>query len=593
MLEPQTRATLTEQLVPPAGFELSRAVGTTFTLDLATALSVPLSFASRHIAGTDDPIGVLDAVRRVADKIDVFAQAGEISMGTRSDLVAFLEPMIHPVQTRRGLFHPKVWFLEYAAEDRRAYRFLCASRNLTDDRSWDTIVRLDGTVPDAGTELSDNTPLVDLLNFLPNLAVNPLPSEREAEIRALADRFRAVHWELPNAARAVQFHALGIPGSESPNFDGQRALIISPFATEDGLRMLRVSVRTTTHLLSRAKTLDALPPEALDKKLTTYVLDDAAVDDDLDPADISRSHLTGLHAKAVIVDRFDGSHVFLGSANATDAAWRSNVEVMVEFTGPSPKFGVETTLEALGDFKEQYDTDGGAVETEKEKAERHLEAMVRKLAGARLTARVIPGDPHGLRVWGDASISTAVASLAESGVTLRWNLLTRADLGVSTLAVDEESAVTIGRIPLTDITPFITLVAEDSQGNKHSTIVLAGLLDDIPTRKDAIVARQLTDRAAFLRLLTLMLELSGGLLGDGTGAGEFTFNTASTGIDGSGLFEALVRALGAGHHGLADVRRIVDFVRDHDDDHELLPDGFDELWSNVWSAHHSLKGTRR
>lgn len=588
MLEPQTRATLTDQLAPPTGFEVSRAVGTTFTLDLATALSIPLAFASRHVSTGDDSIGVLDAVRRVADKIDIFAQAGEISMGTSSDLVALLEPTIHPVQVTRGLFHPKVWFLEYTAGERRAYRFLCSSRNLTDDRSWDTIVRLDGTLTEEGVVDEKNGPLSYLLSFLPGLAVIPLPAERQAEILAFAERLRTVKWELPPAARAVQFHTVGIPGSVFPDFRGKRALIISPFATDEGLRMLRADVRTRTHLVSRAKTLDALTPEALDKKLTTYVLDDAAIGDDPDGASNQLEHLTGLHAKVVLVDRRDGSHVFLGSANATDAAWRTNVEVMVEFTGPESRFGVNATLEALGDLKEEYITDGGVAESEDEKAERRLEARVRKLAGARLTARVLPGSPHSLRVWGDADIEAPLAALASAGVTLRWHLLTRADLGAATLSTSEATAATIDDIPLTDITPFVVLVAEDSEGHTRRTIVLASLLDDVPSRKDAVIARQLTDRAAFLRLLTLMLELSGDLLGNGGGAGEFAFNAASADIDGSGLFEALVRALGAGHHGLADVRRIIDFVQEHDDDRDLLPEGFDELWSKVWQAHRSL-----
>jgi hypothetical protein len=588
LLEPQTRATLTEQLAPPSGFELSRAVGTTFTLDLATALGVPLSFASRHVSSGDDTIGVLDAVRRVADRIDVFAQAGEISMGNPSDLVAFLEPMIHPVQVRRGLFHPKVWFLEYAAGDRRAYRFLCASRNLTDDRSWDTIIRLDGSAEDATTR-DQNDPLVELLTALPALTINPLPQEREAEILAFAERLRAVKWELPSAARAVQFHTVGLPGSTLPNFQGIRALIISPFVTDEGLRMLRADVRTTTHLLSRATTLDALPPTAMDEQLTTYVLDDAATGDDPDEDGPQLDHLSGLHAKAVIIDRRDGAHVFLGSANATDAAWRSNIEVMVEFTGTESKFGVNATLEALGELKEEYPTQGGVDESDDEKDQRRLEAMVRKLAGARLTARVVPGAPHGLRVWGGPEAEASIASLVGSGITLHWHLLTRADLGASVLSPDEASAVTLTDVPLTDITPFIALVARDAKGNTRRTIVLAHLLDDIPTRKDAIVARQLTDRAAFIRLLTLMLELSGDLLGDGSGWSEFTFGaTAADRFDGAGLFEALVRALGAGHNGLADVRRIVDYVQEHGDEHDLLPEGFDELWTNVWEAHHSL-----
>ena len=78
MLEPQTRAALTDMLHPPTGFTLSHAVATTFTLDLDTALTIPLSFAAHRATANDDPIGILDAVRRAADKVDIFAQAGQI-----------------------------------------------------------------------------------------------------------------------------------------------------------------------------------------------------------------------------------------------------------------------------------------------------------------------------------------------------------------------------------------------------------------------------------------------------------------------------------------------------------------------------------
>src|SRR5690349_1374566 len=102
MFEPDGRAVLTEQLRPPSGFQLAHAVATTFTLDLTTALSVPLAFAAHRVRDSQDPIAILDAVRRAADKVDVFAQAGQVfEPRMTSDLFALLEPMIHPVRSPR------------------------------------------------------------------------------------------------------------------------------------------------------------------------------------------------------------------------------------------------------------------------------------------------------------------------------------------------------------------------------------------------------------------------------------------------------------------------------------------------------------
>ncbi|MGA1828248.1 phospholipase D family protein [Microbacterium sp.] len=598
MLEPQSRAALTEQLKPPTGFELSHAVGTTFTLDLATALAVPLSFASHRLSAQDDTLGVLDAIRRAADRVDVFAQAGELSMGTRSDLVAFLEPMIHPVTVRRGLFHPKVWFLEFRAGEQTAYRFLCASRNLTADRSWDVVVRLDGVPAGQGEKreaAAVNHPLVDLLRRLPSLAVQPVEEGRRRRVEELAERWRGIVWERPDPMRSIAFHVFGIPGAGVPNLRGKRALIVSPFLSDDGLRMLRDRVSTDTHLISRAESLDRLTSTTLDAKLSTYVLDDAstyAPDGDdgagsqgvVPPGD----RLSGLHAKAVVIDRLDGAHVFIGSANATYAAWHSNVEVMVELIGPIPKVGVQATLDAFGELKQEYPTEGGREADANEEAERRLEAFVRGLASARLSVRVMVGDPHSLRVWADDAFVSAIGRRED--VSVRWHLLTRPDLGSTVIGGSEPEGVGLAGVPLADITPFIVLVARDDLGNERRTIVLARLIDDVATRHDAIIARQLTDRAAFVRLLTLLLELSGTwtLAPSGAGGAGF-FGAADMSGVGTGLFEALVRAVGEGHHGLADARRIIDYLRANDEQ-AVLPEGFDQLWSAVWSAHLELTG---
>ncbi|HTL41731.1 MAG TPA: hypothetical protein VL294_09680 [Pseudolysinimonas sp.] len=594
MLEPQSRAALTEQLKPPPGFELSHAVGTTFTLDLATALAVPLSFASQRLS-TDDTLGVLDAIRRAADRVDVFAQAGEISMGVHSDLVAFLEPMIHPVSQRRGLFHPKVWFLEYRAGDLTSYRFLCASRNLTSDHSWDVVVRLDGVPAAAGSKRDAetiNAPLVRLLREVPSWGVHPLSSERGSRILALADRWRTVAWELPSAVRGLGLHVFGTSVAAAPDLHGKRGLIISPFVSDDGIQQLRSAIRTETHLLSRAESLDRLRPGSLDSRLTTYVLDDAAtynIDEDEPTGAVpSADRLSGLHAKGFVVDRQDGAHVFLGSANATAAGWGNNVEVMVELVGPIPAVGVQATLDALRGFTENYPTAGGVEADPREEAERQLEAFVRRLAATRFTVRVMAGDPHDLRVWGDEHVATVLDGHDE--VRVNWHLLTRPDLGSSTVGSSEPDGVVLSGIPLADITPFIVLTARDAAGNERRTIVVARLLDDVESRQDAVIARQLTDRRSFIRLLTLLLELSGVWAANPASLGGTGFlgSDGGTGL-GTGLFEALVRAVGDGHSGLADARRIIEYLREHDQQ-DVLPDGFDELWNQVWAAHLELSG---
>lgn len=615
MLEPDGRAALTEQLRPPRGFQLIHAVATTFTLDLTTALSVPLAFAAHRVRESRDPIAILDAVRRAADKIDLFAQAGQIfEPRVPSDLFALLEPMIHPAAAPRPnmLFHPKVWVLEYADGEARSYRMLCASRNLTNDRSWDLIVRLDGVASDKPVEQS--APLAAFVRALPAMSVQTLSSHRVARISDLANSVAMVEWERPGDVRSVRFHPYGIPGITSEPlhqlFDGIRHGIISPFLSDEGIRRIIPPRSESVVILARREQLERLGGSTLER-IDALILDDAANDDDVelggdvpDPDAVNTTTtpqsepLGGLHAKAYVLDRRTGSHLFVGSANATEAAFGGNVEMLVEFEGPQPKLGViailgeESRLRAL---TIPFEPEGNAEIPPDEVADHALEQVLCTLAARRYFARVGAGEdaPDVLdgdtgaealetvyRIWLSAE---GWVSVPEE-ITARATLLTRpANAG----AVPGEPVV-FERLALTDITPFIVIRVTDGRDVTRSTVVAAALEGDIPGRQDAVIARQLADRTAFMKLLALLLALEGG-------DGVFQFDpsgalAAGWAEDGSGLFETLVRAIGVEHGGLADVRRIIEHVKAADsrraaDAPSVLPDGFDDLWDSVWAAY--------
>ena len=241
MLAPEIRVVLLEQLRPPVGYTMDAAVATTFTLDLSAALIPPLAFAAFSMSSTPDPVAALEAVRSCADRLDIFAQGGELIVPRQpSDLMAFLEPMVHEVRLpRRGrLFHPKVWLLRYRSpDDAPRYRMLCLTRNLTNDHSWDLALRLDGT--DTGKRRPANRPLVRFVQALPDFARTPLPPDRRDRVAQLAADVYRVRWELPDDAWDLRFHALGIRGVKPDiRFDGYCHLVIAPFLTDGGLKIV-------------------------------------------------------------------------------------------------------------------------------------------------------------------------------------------------------------------------------------------------------------------------------------------------------------------------------------------------------------------
>src|SRR5688572_22729498 len=118
MLEPQSRTLLLDALRPPPDYRLDFAAGTTFTLDLVAMLVAPLAFALLDRSGPDgklvaDPLALLEALRRNADRFALFCQAGRIAVPKPDRLVlSYLERNVIQVQAPyEGVFHPKVWVM--------------------------------------------------------------------------------------------------------------------------------------------------------------------------------------------------------------------------------------------------------------------------------------------------------------------------------------------------------------------------------------------------------------------------------------------------------------------------------------------------
>lgn len=248
MLEPDTRYLLIDSLRPAPGYELDMAIGTSFTLNLHTLMTVPVAFAMFDQQGedgslTEDPIATLQALRESAGRITLFSQAGQtVVPGEYRSIFVYLEDSIYPVvpPDPNAIFHPKVWYLRYRSklDHQPRYRLLCLSRNLTFDRSWDTILRLDGTATDErrAPELERFT------NSLLSMAetTRPVHEERASEIRRLGEEFSRVHWELPAGFDDIQFWPLGDDGTHRSPFPNsyERILIVSPFLTQQAIDQL-------------------------------------------------------------------------------------------------------------------------------------------------------------------------------------------------------------------------------------------------------------------------------------------------------------------------------------------------------------------
>src|SRR5688500_7680465 len=118
MLDPETRSYTLEILRPPQSYELDRAIATTFSLDLLALLTAPLAFTffdweDEEGRTTSDPLAILESLRRYADRISIFCQAGRIAVPKTHQLFTYLENSVFEVKTLLpgSVFHPKLWVL--------------------------------------------------------------------------------------------------------------------------------------------------------------------------------------------------------------------------------------------------------------------------------------------------------------------------------------------------------------------------------------------------------------------------------------------------------------------------------------------------
>lgn len=282
MLEPTNRNMLVDALRPPDGCRLDVAVGTTFTLDLNALLLATVSFAVFDRLDTEtgqpDAIALLESVRRHADNITVFAQAGALS-GPKAHppILAYLEGSVVPVRAPKPghLFHPKIWALRFLDDnDEPSFRLIILSRNLTFDSSWDTVVQLDG-VPSADAPLFGGV-VGDFIDGLPAQAVNAVSEARADQISQLATDLGGVRWQRPPGVKWLRFHPLG-PGFKSPKLRGDRVLALSPFLSEQTVRDLGKTSGSNI-LVSRAGALDRVGADALSGFAETFAhADNSAV----------------------------------------------------------------------------------------------------------------------------------------------------------------------------------------------------------------------------------------------------------------------------------------------------------------------------
>lgn len=607
MLRPDERQHLLELLRPPADCKLDVAIGTTFSLDLISALMLPLSFAFFDWEQPDgelvgDPLALLEALRRYGDRFTVFCQSGQIRLPQKKydPLVTFLEPCIYDVECpdRTGVFHPKVWALRFLAEDGAVrYRVLCLSRNLTFDRCWDTAVALDGELTDRTNAIAANHPLANFIASLPGLARHRLPRERRQGVAKIADELRRVRFTWPEGfdENKCRFWVGGLDGKATTPFGARqdKALIISPFLTPSVVGDF-LDHTDETHLVSRPESLQELSSETLQRcKSVSFLSPELSEESDDEVAPLERDEvLEGLHAKLFVIDRGWDASVFGGSFNATAHALQHNVEFMVELVGKKSRFGVDQFLRQVkgettfADLLREYDRNAIplANNTGSQQLDLLIHATKRALtaAGPRLVVTKA-GDTESFdltMVW------TCAPRWPKGTFEIRaWPITQQADR-----AKELSNSLVFARLSYAGLTPLMSfaITARLGEIQRESAFVMNLPLEGAPEdRQDRIVRSLIESRSQLVRYILFLLA-SGDEATAASGDLRRLLKSQQEGSDRSlsnpYLLETMLRALHRSPAQLERVSSLLAVLRNQPGSSELLSDDFQTIWQPIWDA---------
>lgn len=340
-------------LVPPVGYSLVRAVGTTYSLDLETLMSVCIALGiqeSTDSSLTKNPFAILKSLQGLSEKLLVFCEAGQIAAmpPERSPLMLLLDKMIVSVKLReikgKGYpsFHPKTWTLQYEDEVGNLYfRFIVLSRNLTFDRSWDVAVSLEGKL--TGSRHKSSYPIVDFLEFLKYNCLEgvSMKTEKRRILNGLIQDLPFVQFSLEDK-RFLDFEILplGIGKTdidEDPLFKNtfHDLLILSPFVSSGVLRSFdqRDKLKNTRrHLITRTTELHKIAGKQDTFKV--FAMKDAVVEGEelVSDEETTKVQQQDIHAKMYLMTKDSRSSLYLGSMNASENGLHRNVEMLLKLS---------------------------------------------------------------------------------------------------------------------------------------------------------------------------------------------------------------------------------------------------------------------
>ena len=328
------------QMLCSEGYKVDYAVGTTYSLDLTSFMSLPFSLG--FIEDPDEAMlssiaYLFTALRMCSNKLAVFCNFSNIKVpdGQKKIFYSLIEKSIFPINAAKKPtdlvnFHPKVWVIQESEinGDTKRIKVIVMSRNLTNDNSIDAVCELTGIISDKDApskSLEKHKALWDFLNYLKRFADEP---KRKMIERLVASIKKVKRFDLSDSPfDDYTFIPMGIKEHTTDGKDlleymhqSREAVIISPFIDEYALSGF--SDLTNKTLITREMSLTQGIVDCIGQE-NIYITNQQMLDNE-------ESNAVDLHAKVFYTrDREYRQHMYLGSTNATRNGFERNVEFLM------------------------------------------------------------------------------------------------------------------------------------------------------------------------------------------------------------------------------------------------------------------------
>lgn len=328
------------QMLCSEGYKVDYAVGTTYSLDLTSFMSLPFSLG--FIEDPDEAMlssiaYLFTALRMCSNKLAVFCNFSNIKVpdGQKKIFYSLIEKSIFPINAAKKPtdlvnFHPKVWVIQESEinGDTKRIKVIVMSRNLTNDNSIDAVCELTGIISDKeapSKSLEKHKALWDFLNYLKLFADGP---KRKMIERLVASIKKVKKFDLSDSPfDDYTFIPMGIKehttdGKELLEYmhQSREAVIISPFIDEHalaGFSDLNDKTLITREMSLTQGIVDCIGHENI------YITNQQMLDNE-------ESNSVDLHAKVFYTrDRENRQYMYLGSTNATRNGFERNVEFLM------------------------------------------------------------------------------------------------------------------------------------------------------------------------------------------------------------------------------------------------------------------------